>query len=333
MTLPAPTASAGHGVVATAASWSRHLGVAAVAVATVVSVGTDGAPAGSLVVVVAGIGFVAGLPHGAVDHLLLGRLAGLPLAVVTVAYAATAAAAWVLIERLGLPVLGAVVLLSIVHFGLGEVEVWRRTTGWRPGPAVTVALVVAGNGALLLPLARSGDALGAVATSISPDVAAALVAGPVRLGTVAVWLAAAVTAAVAALRAGHRLVAVDLLLIGAIGLVLPPLVAVAVWFGGWHALRHGARLLEIEPGCAVLVAAGRTRAAVLRLGRLAALPGLAALAVLGGLVVYTVGAPHPAAALGATIQVLLALTVPHMLVVAWLDRSTSPAHPPGGPGG
>ena len=49
----------------------------------------------------------------------------------------------------------AVLALSVAHFGLGELEVVRATTGWRPGRAVAVAIGVAGTGALLLPLARA----------------------------------------------------------------------------------------------------------------------------------------------------------------------------------
>ncbi|WP_264000766.1 Brp/Blh family beta-carotene 15,15'-dioxygenase, partial [Mycobacterium pseudoshottsii] len=164
----------------------------------------------------------------------------------------------------------AVVVLSAVHFGLGELEVSRRLTGWRPGRLTAAATVVAGCGALALPLARSGEQFSAVAAAVSPGLARLLGAAPLQIGVIVVWLGCAVVASVAAVREGHTVVALDIVLIGALGLVAPPLVAFAVWFGGWHAVRHSARLLSVEPGCAALLARGRRRAAVHRLAGLAA---------------------------------------------------------------
>jgi len=114
-------------------------------------------------------------------------------------------------------------------------------------------------------------------------------------------------------------VLLDLVLVGALGALLPPLVAFAVWFGGWHALRHAGRLLVAEPGCATLVDAGRTRDAVLRLARMAALPTVAALATLVVIATLTVTATDGAGSVAEALRVLLALTVPHMLVVLWID--------------
>lgn len=243
----------------------------------------------------------------------------------TLLYAATAAAAWALLNWAGPFVLGVVVLLSVVHFGLGEVQVYRDCRGWRPGPGISTALAVAGTGALLIPMARSGAVLGAVATAMSPGMATVLAAAPMRWAVGTVWLVAACVAAIAALRARRAIVVLDLVLIGALGAFLPPLTAFAVWFGGWHAVRHTGRLLAEEPGCAELVAAGRAGPALRRFARLAALPSVAALAVLLALAVFATTAPDPEAAIAEVLKVLLALTVPHMLVVLWLDRRDRPA--------
>ena len=117
----------------------------------------------------------------------------------------------------------------------------------------------------------------------------------------------------------------DLVLIGALGVFLPPLAAFAVWFGCWHAVRHTGRLLDEEPGCAALVAAGRTGSAVRRFARLAAPPSVAALGVLLALALFATTAPDPEVAIAEVLHVLLALTVPHMLVVLWLDRRPASA--------
>ena len=166
--------------------------------------------------------------------------------------------------------------------------------------------------------------LAGVAASISPGLGTLLAAPVSRVAMAALWLVAAVVAVVAALRAHQPGVAVDLLLVGALGALAPPLVAFAVWFGGWHALRHCARLLTVDASSAGLVAAGRPRAAVAALARAALVPSVAAVVVLVVLVAVTLGAADPERAVGGTLLVLLALTVPHMVVVLWLDRRHVP---------
>jgi len=312
----------GRPFLASAACWSRWLAFAAVLVA---AGSTSWLPASTapVALVVAGVGFAAGVPHGAVDHLMASRLTGgRPIVLVAAAYAGLAAAAWGLMTWAGPVALMSVVALSALHFGLGELEVTRELTGWRPRAIPAAAIVVAGCGALLLPLARSGDQIKTVAAAVSPEVAVLIGAAWVQVGLVAAWVLAAVVAVTSALRAGHRTVALDVALIGLLGALAPPLVAFALWFGGWHALRHCARMLTVEPGCAELVAAGRRLAAVRRFAGLAAWPSIAALTVVAGLGWFTVVAPDPTTFVAEVLRLLLALTVPHMVVVMWLDRTT-----------
>lgn len=304
-----------------AATWSRVL----IAVTTVVAgAHVLGLPAlsGPAVLILAGAGLLAGLPHGGVDHLVAMRLAGRSLVPVVIVYAGLAAAAWAVLRWGGPAALVAVVALSALHFGLGELEFTSELTGWRPAALPAAALVVAGSGAVLLPLARSGEQFNEVATAVSPGLARLISAEPVRTGTMVLWLVAAAVAVVAALVAGHRSSALDIALIGMLGLLAPPLVAFAVWFGGWHAVRHCARLLTREPGCAAALSEGRTRTAWLRLARLAAPMSIAALAVVIALGAFTAAAPDPAAVLAEALRLLLALTVPHMVIVWWLDRGS-----------
>ena len=311
-----------------AVRWSRALTGGVIAAAVVALAAGDGVST-AVTLAVAAAGLVAGLPHGAVDHLLLTRLSGTRTLLAALAYGGVAVLAWIVLATGGPVALGAVLVLSVAHFGLGELEVFRASTGWRPAPGVAVAVAVAGTGALLLPLARGGAALADVAAGVSPQLADVIGSTPVRTGLVVVWLVAAIVAVTAALRSGHRGVAGDLVLVGVLGAVAPPLVAFAVWFGGWHAIRHTGRLLDTEPGCAALVAAGRGGAAVRRFARLAALPSAMALVVLALLGGLTVTAPDPTRAVADGLRVLLALTVPHMIVIAWLDRRSrdAPADP------
>ncbi len=304
-----------------AVSWSRR-----VAVGTVLLTGGHliGVPAlaATAATVLVGLALIVGVPHGAVDHLMAERLTGrVPLPLVVVGYAGTAGAAWALLQWGGPAAFLAVIALSGLHFGLGELEVARELTGWRPARLTAAAIVIAGSGALALPLARSGDQFAAVADAISPQLAQALGAAPVQFWATAGWAGAALIAVAASLRSGHPGVALDIGLIGLLGVVAPPLVAFAVWFGGWHALRHSARMLTVEPGCSALLAAGRRRAAVRRLARLAAPSTIAALATVAVLGWYGANAGDPVAVLAVVLNLLLALTVPHMVVVMWLDRT------------
>lgn len=307
---------------ATAATWSRWVVSGTALVASVHVIGLPAVPA-PVVLAVAGLALMAGVPHGAADHAIATCLAGgRPVVAVVAAYVGVTAGAWALLWWAGPIALIAVLALSTLHFGLGELEVARQLTGWRPPCLVTLAIVVAGSGALLLPLARCGDQLGAVARAISPSLARALGWAPMQIGLVVVWLLAALVALVASLRTAHRAVALDVLILGAVGVLAPPLLAFAVWFGGWHSLRHCARLLTIEPGCAALLAAGRRRKAVLRLIRLATVPTLAAWTVFAALGWFTAAASDPSTVLAPVLRLLLALTVPHALVVHWADRNT-----------
>lgn len=313
-----------------AATWSRRLVIGTVLV-------TGGHPLGvptltaQSALIVAGVGFIAGVPHGAVDHLMAKRLtSGAPILAVAAVYAGAAAGAWALLRWASPIALIAVVILSALHFGLGELEVSRQLTGWRPSRLPAAAIVIAGSGALVLPLARSGDQLVGVATALSPGLAAVIGVAPVQTGLMVTWLIAASVAVTASLRSGHPAVALDIALIGALGMVAPPLVAFAVWFGCWHSLRHTARMLTVEPGCAALLIDGRRRSATARLIRLAAVPSAAALTAVAALGWFTLAAPDPTTMttiLADVLRLLLALTVPHMMVVWWLDRATSPDEP------
>ena len=317
-----PQRGAAGGPLAAAAHWSRWLILGAVVVAGGHFVGLP-AIAGPIALVVAGLGFLAGVPHGAADHVMAARLSGgRSMLAIGVVYAGIAVAAWALMEWAGPIALVVVVALSVVHFGLGELEVCHQLTGWRPGLLVAVAVAIAGCGALVLPLARSGDQLEEVAAAMSPGLAPLISGRPFEMSLAGIWLVAAAVAIIASIRAAHRLVALDIALVGALGLIAPPLVAFAVWFGGWHAIRHCARMLTVEPECAALVRSGRDRSAVLRLIRLAALPSVAALITALALGWITVTAADPTVVVGEILRLLLALTLPHMVVVWWLDRAT-----------
>jgi hypothetical protein len=87
----------------------------------------------------------------------------------------------------------------------------------------------------------------------------------------------------------------------------PALLVFGVWFAGWHAPRHLARLAALQPS-----GDGRSRACGLLRG--AAGPTVVAIAGLTGLVLLLGGLSS------GILVALLALTVPHAAVVAWLGQ-------------
>ena len=263
-------------------------------------------------------GFVLGLPHGAVDHLLPVRHAwvrrGLrPMVLVLAAYVGLALLAYAGLRLAGPVVLPVLLVVSVLHFGAGDLEV--SGAGHDQGPALR-ALLAAGRGApvvagpLLAWPAATGSALAVVGLGSAPGTTAATVAGWFLLGL-------ALAAAGLALRDGRPGDALDVALLVALFVLVPPLAAFGVYFGAWHGLRHTARLLADDPANGVDLDAGRLAAPLGRFLRAAALPSLVALTTAGGLVALA-GADSSLAA--PVFDLLLALTVPHVAVVALLDR-------------
>jgi Brp/Blh family beta-carotene 15,15'-monooxygenase len=130
---------------------------------------------------------------------------------------------------------------------------------------------------------------------------------PAGLAAVAVLVVLAVAAL---LRRRRLLDAAELCLVAVTFVVAPPLACFGVWFGGWHAVRHTGRLLDLAGA-----RPGRVRPAAARLARAGALPTLAALAA-----VAAMWQLRGRWGLESEVSVLLALTVPHAVVVAALDR-------------
>jgi Brp/Blh family beta-carotene 15,15'-monooxygenase len=112
----------------------------------------------------------------------------------------------------------------------------------------------------------------------------------------------------------------DLALLAALASVAPPLVAFAVYFGCWHAMRHTARLTSLLPRSLDAYERNNSRRAFV----LAIIPGLPALAGTLIFVALLAGFSHTNVSdtfLWLTLVTIWALTVPHMIVTAKLDRA------------
>jgi Brp/Blh family beta-carotene 15,15'-monooxygenase len=272
-------------------------------------------------VVIALIALAVGIPHGALDHLVtLPRSRPIKMALFIAVYVAIAiAAVWAILEW---NVYGfyVVVIMSALHFGIGDAAFLSerdRILGERRSPRVAQLLYALAGGVtpVLIPLVKeeSGDALAAV----NP----ALVDWDGGFGEIfySSAIGLLVLAIVVQLVAKRERDALDLVLLGVLAIMTPPLIAFAVYFGTWHAMRHTARLTLNLRKSEMAYERDDAKSAL----RNAVLPGLPALIgtliVAAGLVIFGDN-NFTDDFLWLLLVVIWALTVPHMMVTAKLDR-------------
>ena len=302
----------------------RTLSSAAVAVAILLSIifsqwlGSDSL---NWQIVLATIALAVGIPHGALDHLVtLPRSAPIRMAIFIIIYVAIALLAIYAILKWNVWGFIFVVVMSATHFGIGdsaflnELDSLKNPTGSR----IPAWLYVPAAG--LLPVAiplvnsRSSEALTKVNES--------LVDWHQGYTTEIILAVAAITTLclLGLLQRKRYRDALDIALLAALASIAPPLVAFAVYFGCWHALRHTARLTSLLPNSESAYLRGRGGQAFIA----AVIPGLPALfgtiifiAVLAGFSQQDLSDKF----LWLTLVTIWALTVPHMLVTAKLDRA------------
>jgi Brp/Blh family beta-carotene 15,15'-monooxygenase len=270
-------------------------------------------------VVVALIALAVGIPHGALDHLVtLPRTSAAKMAVFILIYVAVAIAA--VVALLTWSVIGfiGVVVMSAVHFGIGDAafisEIDRRSVDQKPFQKYLYASA-AGTLPVVIPLVseKSNSALEKVNPQLL-DWHQGL-NNDLMLWTM-VLTAIVLLRLVQKRRDGE---AIDLVLLYLLAVTAPPLVAFAVYFGCWHALRHTARLTLTLPSSQAAFAEGNLKRAFIK----AVLPGTPALIgtfVVAAAIVIFRGDSLDDQFLWVTLVVVWALTVPHMAVTARLDR-------------
>jgi Brp/Blh family beta-carotene 15,15'-monooxygenase len=270
-------------------------------------------------VVVALIALAVGIPHGALDHLVtLPRTSAAKMAVFILIYVAVAIAA--VVALLTWSVIGfiGVVVMSAVHFGIGDAafisEIDRRSVDQKPFQKYLYA-AAAGTLPVVIPLVseKSNSALEKVNPQLL-DWHQGL-NNDLMLWTM-VLTAIVLLRLVQKRRDGE---AIDLVLLYLLVVTAPPLVAFAVYFGCWHALRHTARLTLTLPSSQAAFAEGNLKRAFIK----AVLPGTPALIgtfVVAAAIVIFRGDSLDDQFLWVSLVVVWALTVPHMAVTARLDR-------------
>ena len=272
-------------------------------------------------VVMAVVALAIGIPHGAVDHLVtLPKSAPWKMAIFVVIYVAIALAAIWSILQWNVWGFIAVVIMSATHFGIGdsafisELNHLKGNTSsklpvWAYAPAAGLLPVV-------IPLVNSRS------TEALTKVNAELINwhyGYTSEIQIAVAAIATLSAMALITRKRYRDL-LDVALLATLASVAPPLVAFAVYFGCWHAMRHTARLTSLLPRSLDAYERNNSRRAFV----LAVIPGLPALAGTLIFVALLAGFSHTNVSdtfLWLTLVTIWALTVPHMIVTAKLDRA------------
>ena len=284
---------------------------------------------------------VLGLPHGAVDHLTPARARSRratvhDMGVVGLLYAALGgvyALLWFVF-----PVAAFVVFIGLtwLHWGQGEVHGLGAVAGVdhleTPAQRALTALA-RGTLPMLVPLVAFpgeyrfvaetlvglfGGSLGPLTVAFTPTgrLVVALLVGGLLAGSLALGYLRA-----GSLR-GWALDAGEMGLLVAFFALVEPILAVGLYFTCWHALRHVGRLLVLDPDARAALADGRVSAALTRFTRDATPLTLASLALLGGLALLVPASPAGLADLvGLYLVLIAALTLPHVAVVADLDRT------------
>jgi Brp/Blh family beta-carotene 15,15'-monooxygenase len=267
------------------------------------------------------VALAIGIPHGAIDHLItLPKAAPVKMALFISIYVAIALIAIFAILKWNVWGFIFVVVMSATHFGIGdsaflnELDKYKvnkdekRLPVWAYAPA-------AGALPVMIPLVnnRSTEAL----EKVNP----VLVdwhygyASQIQIFVLILFIFGLITL----FRINRKRDALDLLLLAALAFIAPPLVAFAVYFGGWHALRHTARLTSLLPKSAVAYKQNKVGKAF----RSAVTPGLPALIgtllFVGCLSIFR-SDDLSSTFLWNTLVTIWALTVPHMMVTARLDR-------------
>ena len=273
-------------------------------------------------VIIALVALAVGIPHGALDHLVtLPRASFSRMATFILVYIAIAAiAVWAILTWNVIGFIG-VVIMSALHFGIGDAafitEGDRASNSNHLTPLAQLLYALsAGSLPVIIPLTneRSMSALSAVNKDLvnwHGGLDSELMATVLGITLIAIIV-------LAILKRWRDIT--DLLILSSLALFTPPLVAFAAYFGMWHAMRHTARLTLNLKSSQKSISENRPARAF----RQAVIPGLPAL--VGTFIVsLLIGLQTPGKLsdeyLWLSLVVVWALTVPHMMVTAKLDKA------------
>ena len=273
-------------------------------------------------VVIALIALAIGIPHGALDHLVtLPRSSIVKMTLFIALYVAIAIIAVWAILNWNTAGFIAVVAMSALHFGIGDaafISELDRSANQSASPRLAQFLYAGSAGLIpvVIPLTNqmSTSALNAVNPALL-NWHGGFAEELNNLVTIFFLLALAIQLLSKRYRDG-----LDLSILFLLATLTPPLVAFAAYFGLWHAMRHTARLTLNLKSSQNFVSQGNAAKAFIQ----AVIPGLPAL--VGTFIVSLALAAFSPERLSDELLWLLlvvvwALTVPHMMVTARLDKA------------
>jgi len=260
-----------------------------------------------------------GIPHGALDHLVtLPKSKPLVMVLFIAIYVLVAIVAVIAILEFNVVGFIFVLLMSATHFGIGDaafINEMDRRGGRKAKLPRALYAIAAGSTPVLIPLVNSAS------TDALSQVNPALIDWHQGFDQEILYAVTgfAIIAIVTLFFLHRKRESLDIALLLALALITPPLIAFAVYFGCWHAMRHTARLTLTLDSSQRAFEAGDSQRAFSR----AVLPGLPALAgtfLIAG-VLALLGDKFSDDFFWMALVVVWALTVPHMAVTAKLDRS------------
>jgi len=270
-------------------------------------------------IVIAVIALAIGIPHGALDHLVtLPKSKPLVMALFIAIYVLVAIVAVIAILEFNVVGFIFVLLMSATHFGIGDaafINEMDRRGGRKAKLPRALYAIAAGSTPVLIPLVNSAS------TDALSQVNPALIDWHRGFDQEILYAVTgfAIIAIVALFFLHRKRESLDIALLLALALIAPPLIAFAVYFGCWHAMRHTARLTLTLDSSQRAFESGDSHRAFSR----AVLPGLPALAgtfLIAG-VLAVLGKDFSDDFFWMALVVVWALTVPHMAVTAKLDKS------------
>lgn len=270
-------------------------------------------------VLIAVIALAVGVPHGALDHLVtLPKSRPVVMALFIAIYVLVAVIAVIAILEFNVFGFIFVVLMSATHFGIGDaafINELDRRGGRKAKLPRFIYAAAAGSIPVLIPLVNNAS------TDALAQVNPALINWHQGYDQEILFAVSAFAVfAIVTLFFRHRKRdSLDLALLLALALIAPPLIAFAVYFGCWHAMRHTARLTLTLESSQRGYAEGNVKKAFLS----AVLPGTPALVgtfLVAG-VLGIMGNEFNDDFFWMALVIVWALTVPHMAVTAKLDRS------------
>ena len=266
------------------------------------------------------IALLVGIPHGAIDHLIsIPRKPNNRFIAYIFIYIVIAVISGLLIATWSVNGFRAVVLMSALHFGFGDASFIneRKDAYGKPRRSFVIEFIYAipaGFLPVVLPLtdSRTASALQRIHPSLlSWD------GGDARLIRNIVLISLILGLLIFTISKKFDLV-IDLVLLAALSIFAPPLIAFATYFGFWHALRHTARLVPKLEKSRNLAISGAWQKAITN----AITPGLYAVIgtlLLAATLMITIPDKFSSSLLWSTLLIIWALTVPHMISTARFD--------------